>query len=227
MVTSSTWLSPSILMHGSAVAYLKLLLPFLSLFLIGWFVLAGLFGLMRDQLTHELHNTRDVLKYGRSFFWPILKFKLPIFLIQGIALLLSAAIIVPLANQITYLFLVGIPVVFTCLAIFISCLIMLSLGTKMIIISQLFNISTIYRRIIRLIIDNFREVGLFYTLFVFLSVFGIAMPFIIKNVGISSLLLTIINIFFLSFLTVVMHASTLIFLLHLQVNSLMEISHNG
>jgi hypothetical protein len=227
LITSTSWLSPTLSMNGSTAAHLKILFPFIILFLIGWFVLAGLFGLIRDQITCEFYETKDVLKYGRSFFWPIFKFKISIYLTQGLTLLLSAAILIPLAGKMIFFSLVAVPVVIINIGFFVTCLVMLSLGAKLIVIDQIFSMASIYRRLLQMITVNFRDVALFYSLFLLLSIIGIAVPFLFNITGMPSLPLTIGNIFFLSFLTVVMHASTIFFLLQLQINSSMEIFRNG
>jgi len=190
------------------------------LFVMGAFFLVGILGLIRDLLVKKNFKTTLVLKRGKQYFWPIVRYKLPIYLLLGIILIVLASSVMPNFNA---------PAVLT-VELFIASIIygiiffffriFLSLGPKMIVTEEIKKVFPLYRRIIKLVHPYWQPVMIFYSLMFALLGITIILPIGLNMLGIPFVPLIIISVVVVSFLTVVIKASS--FSLYLQLRSVEE-----
>lgn len=141
-----------------------LLLVVLLLF-VGMLLLIGVVTLIRDLLLAGRYRTGRVLQQGGSFFWPVVRYKLPIYLLGSVFSLGIATILWnlrgstgsgPLAAA------AGLALLW--LAGFAVARVFLSLGTKVIVTEAPIGSAAVYRRIARLVRPQLGSVVVFYAL---------------------------------------------------------------
>jgi len=183
----------------------------------GAFFLVGILGLIRDLLVKKRCKTTLVMRRGQQYFWPIARFKLPIYLLLGIILIVLASFVMPTLNAPVILTADLFIVMIIYGVIFFFSRIFLSLGPKMIVTEEIKKVFPLYNRIIKLVHPFWQSVMIFYSLMFGLLVITIILPFGLHMLGIPFVTLTIISVVVVSFLTVVIKASS--FSLYLQLRS--------
>lgn len=150
--------------------------------LLGMVLLIGIVSLVRDLLRAGHYRGRLVLRRGGQYFWPVLRYKLPIYF-AGSCLSLPIGVMLMrmwhnsdwnaawLAGTLGGLWLVA----------FFVARVFLSLGTKVIVTEPPTAMIGVYRRVWRLIQPHLRSVAVFYGLLVLLTAAATVLAFLLAQ----------------------------------------------
>ena len=206
----------------------EILLPFknififmpvvVALFLLAAFILVGVLGLMRDLLIKKGYRPQDLFIRAGQFFWPVLKFKIPVYLIMSTLLILAALpALVHRQNKTMMIVYVVIGLLFYFMA-FVAARIMLSLGPKMIVTKEIRKIIPVYRTVLQIIRPAIKQVIIFYLLMFGIIFVGLLIPFGVGRIEGNFILKNLFVILMMSFLTIFIKASS--FSMYLQLVSM-------
>lgn len=189
------------------------------LFLAGFLMLVGIVGLMRDLLIDHGYKAQHVFTLGRQYFWPVIKFKLPLYAGVSLLVIMSAgpAFMFFQRGKLFVAIVFGAAIIIPTL---ISGNMMLSLGQNMIIAGDVRDVSPVYRAVISLLRPYMAEVIMFYVVMLVITGLGFAMPFLIGSMKLPFFAQTLLDILVLSFMTVFLKAAS--FCLYFRLASIGE-----
>ena len=194
------------------VSFIPIALVF---FLIGAFFLIGILGLMRDLLVKQDFRTKEIFQRGRIYFWPVFRFKLPIYFVLGFIIIALASPLIKRDPPFKFSFpTLAVILIVGCMFFFTR--VFLSFGPKIIVTEELKKILPLYKRIAALIYPSIKQVLIFYAWMFLMVGFSLALPIALKLMGVSFAPLMIISLSFIAFFTVVMKASSFCFYLQLR-----------
>jgi hypothetical protein len=198
--------------------FLSFLPVAVGLFLLGAFLLIGILGLIRDLLIRKGYRVQEVFTRGREYFWPIFKFKVPVYFINAVYLAVAAPPLLSFSgSKVAYMLWLSIALFFF-FVLFIVGRVALSLGPKIIVVEEKRRVMDIYRRVIETVKPAMWQAAIFYTLMIGIMAIGILVPWGIARIGLPSILEIILSVFFMAFVTVMMKASS--FSMYIQLVSL-------
>lgn len=204
-----------------------------TLFLLAGVMLVGILGLMRDLLLRDGVDGRKLFRRGGRFFWPIAKFKIPIYAaLAAVALPLAPLILrggganvnvepVPTSPAtLATLGAVAAAVAFaTC---FFVARILLSLGPKVIVAHDLWHVRSVYRQVLRLVRSNPVPVLLFYLSMMPLIGAMFATPALLAMLPVPRAVSLALSFFGLAVLSVFIKASS--FCLYVSLSNAREVT---
>jgi hypothetical protein len=150
--------------------------------LLGMVLLIGIVSLVRDLFRAGHYRGWLVLRRGRQYFWPVLRYKFPIYFAGSCLSLPIGLILIRIwrsgdwdatwvAGALGGLW----------LAAFFVARVFLSLGTKVIVTETPTTMIGVYRRVWRLILPNLRPVAAFYGLLVLLTAVTTVLAFLLAK----------------------------------------------
>lgn len=187
----------------------------LPLFLLGVFLLVGVLGLMRDLLVRQGYQVQHVLLHGRHYFWPIILFKLPVYLLLGI---ISFMFLLPGFGQggdSSGLWMWWIGGGIFLLGLFGLARVFLSLGPKIIVTEESISVVAVYHRVLKIVTSNPAVVIVFYASMLLVMGLVLYLSFVLMSVSAPFFWRALLTIFLLSYSTVIIKAAAFVFYLHL------------
>ncbi len=185
------------------------------LFVVSAFILIGILGLMRDLLRRQGYDTRDLVARGSTYFWPIVKFKAPIYLALSSLLVSAGPAVLALSREKAW-FTLKAGILFGLLAIgFFLGRILLSLGPKMIVTEETKKVTPAYGAVLRMVRPFLAPVAFFYMAMIPLGLAPLALSIALSFVGAPFVLVTIASVFMMAFATVFIKGAS--FCLYLQL----------
>ncbi|MCP4149663.1 MAG: hypothetical protein GY757_18095 [bacterium] len=186
-------------------------------FFLGVFFFIGILGLMRDLMVRHGYKTQDIFARGKRYLWPVIRFKVPLYLLLGIVqviLLLWVLSVQGTTFQLSTQLLIAVSLYGF---VFFIARIFLSLGPKVIVtetetIKQSF---LLCKRIMKLVVPHLGQILVFYILMLVAVGFSLVLPFWLGRLTLPFVPLTIITLLTVSFLTIALKASS--FCLYLQL----------
>jgi hypothetical protein len=146
------------------------LLPVALLFLTGMLLLVGVVTLIRDLLLHGHYRSRGVLRQGGHYFWPVLRYKLPVYMAGSVFSLIIAAALWELhSRSAPRPVLAAAVLALLWLAGFAVARVFLSLGTKVIVSEAPIATAAVFRRVLRIVRPHLGTVVIFYLLLLALT----------------------------------------------------------
>lgn len=141
------------------------LFPAAGLLVAGMLLLIGVATLLRDLLLHHAYRSQRVLSQGSRFFWPVLRYKLPIYLVGSVfSLLVVASLADAWRRPIPQALVPSVGLGLLWLIGFGIARVFLSLGTKIIVTEAAMPMASVYRRVWRIVQRDLGVVIVFYAL---------------------------------------------------------------
>jgi hypothetical protein len=179
-----------------------------ALLALGGFIYIGVLGLLRDLLVREGFNVRDLGARGKALFWPVIKFKLPIYFALS-ALFLALAPVVLAARSLAPAAIIAAAAalgVFGVLAFLGR--VALSLGPKFIAVEGDAPWRVLASAVAGAVRPALWEVVWFYAVMFVLGGAALAAPVAMSWLGVPPMAVIALTVFLLSFYAIFLRASS-------------------
>ena len=156
-----------------------------GLLLLGGFLMTGVLGLLRDLFLREGYDMSTLVSRGARYFWPIVRFKLPLYAllgVWGVALLpfLVWSLRRPDGSRVLAVATVLVPGIVP----FFAARVLLSLGSKWIVVHDLSRASPLYGQVWRLVRPFLGPVVCYYLAVWALGVAVAGLPWGLAGLGV-------------------------------------------
>jgi hypothetical protein len=178
----------------------------------------GLAAILRDLLIKHHYRSRQVIGYGKTYFLSFFRFKLPIYMLAGLVVVLISPLLFFIYQSLTpipALTLIGLLIY----PLFIVYKSFLSLGPKFIVVLDEHRIREVNRLTKALILANKGEIFLFFFVIAGLFFGSTIAAYFLMGSGLQFLISYSLSIFLLSYVTALLKVSSFIFFLSIRHHS--------